>query len=51
MYSTMEEIKTELRQLCEDYIDMLDTMRNENIISEEVYNECKSGKNNFLEME
>jgi hypothetical protein len=49
MYNDIEEIKAELKQLCTDYVDILDRMKQEKIISQEVYNECTSKKIFFLD--
>lgn len=45
----LEEIKEELQQLCTDYLDILQHLKNQKIISEETFNICSLNKNSFLE--
>ncbi|MEG1410682.1 MAG: hypothetical protein RSD36_12665 [Terrisporobacter sp.] len=45
----IKEIKGELNQLCEEYINIITKMKNENIINRDTYHKCISNKVDFLE--
>ncbi|CAH2215254.1 hypothetical protein [Tepidibacter aestuarii] len=48
MNRDIELIKSELESLCKDFVDMLDNMRDKDIINEEEYIEYTSKKFEFL---
>lgn len=45
----IKEIKEELDQLCKDYIDIANKMKNKEIINDDIYLKCVSNKIEFLE--
>lgn len=45
----IKEIKEELDQLCKDYIDIANKMKNKEIINDNIYLKCVSNKIEFLE--
>ncbi|GAA0702789.1 hypothetical protein GCM10008904_09540 [Paraclostridium ghonii] len=45
----IKEIKEELDQLCKDYIDIVNKMKNKEIINDDIYLKCISSKLEFLE--
>ncbi|MGL4911706.1 MAG: hypothetical protein ACRC3Y_04665 [Romboutsia sp.] len=49
MYSSIDEIKKELKNLCNEYIDILEKLKEENIITKETFEVCSSNKISFLE--
>ncbi|MBS5788664.1 MAG: hypothetical protein KIC98_12245 [Clostridioides difficile] len=49
MYSSMEEIKKELQELCNEYLNILDNLKNDDIISQDTYDKCSEQKVSFLE--
>ncbi|CEI74346.1 MULTISPECIES: hypothetical protein [Romboutsia] len=50
MYSNnKDDIKKELKSLCADYVNILEKLKKEKIISEETYNTCSLKKISFLE--
>ncbi|MBU5308632.1 hypothetical protein NSA24_10795 [Clostridioides mangenotii] len=49
MYSSMEEIKKELQELCNEYLTILDNLKNDDIISQDTYDKCSEQKVSFLE--
>lgn len=49
MYSNINEVKKELKELCMEYVNILETLKNENIITEDTYEKCTSNKIIFLE--
>ncbi|MGL5330387.1 MAG: hypothetical protein ACRDD7_14045 [Peptostreptococcaceae bacterium] len=48
MYS-IEEIKKELDQLCEEYVNALEGLKNKKEISEDTFEKCVSSKVLFLD--
>lgn len=48
MYNNIEDVKKELEQLCEDYIEALELLKNKDILSRDTFNECVSNKILFL---
>ncbi|MEJ8555212.1 hypothetical protein [Tepidibacter sp. Z1-5] len=49
MSKEVEVIRLELKSLCQEFMDTLNKMKDQNIISEEEYNEYSSKKIEFLE--
>lgn len=49
MYNNIEDVKKELDQLCEEYIEVLKNLKNKNIISKDTFDECISSKVVFLD--
>lgn len=49
MYNNIEGVKKELEQLCEDYIEALELLKNKNIVSNDTFEECVSNKVLFLD--
>ncbi|MCR8745932.1 hypothetical protein [Romboutsia lituseburensis] len=49
MYSSMDKIKEELKELCNEYIHILEQLKDDEIITEETYDICSSSKVSFLE--
>jgi len=45
----MEEIKKELQELCNEYLNILDNLKNDDIISQDTYDKCSEQKVSFLE--
>ena len=45
----IEEIKEELDKLCTDYLDILQQLKSQDLISEETFKVCSINKNSFLE--
>lgn len=45
----IKEIKGELNQLCEDYINILNKMKDNKIINSDIYCKCTLNKVTFLE--
>lgn len=49
MYSNTEDIKKELKQLCIDYLDILQRLKDEDIINKETFELCSHSKRIFIE--
>ncbi len=49
MYSSTEDVKKELQQLCNDYLDILQRLKDEDIINKETFDLCSLSKKIFLE--
>ncbi|WP_200865886.1 hypothetical protein [Metaclostridioides mangenotii] len=49
MYSSMDEIKKELQELCSEYLTILDDLKDEELISQDTYEKCSAQKVSFLE--
>lgn len=49
MYSSIEKVKKELQQLCNDYLDILKRLKDEDIINKETFDSCSLSKKIFLE--
>ena len=45
----IEDIKEELEKLCTDYLDILQQLKNKELISEETFKIYSINKNSFLE--
>ena len=45
----VEDIKEELDKLCIDYLDILQQLKSQDLISEETFKVCSINKNSFLE--
>ena len=45
----VEEVKEELKKLCTDYLNILQQLKNEDLISEETFEKCSINKKSFLE--
>ena len=45
----VEEVKDELKKLCTDYLNILQELKNNEIINEEMFNTCSLNKRIFLE--
>ena len=45
----IEEVKDELKQLCTDYLNILQELKNKEIISEELFEKYSVNKKSFLE--
>ena len=49
MYSSIDEIKKELNNLCSEYIRILEILKEKEIITKETFQECSCNKISFLE--
>lgn len=49
MYSSIDDIKLELRELCIEYVNILEKLKNDEVISHETYEQCTSSKISFLQ--
>lgn len=49
MCSTKEEIKEELKELCMEYIALLEKLKNNKIIDENTFLNCAKSKSLFIE--
>ncbi len=49
MYSSTEDIKKELQQLCNEYLGILEKLKDEDIINKETFDLCSCSKLSFLE--
>lgn len=49
MYSSMDDIKKELKELCSEYVNILGKLKEEEIITKEIFETCSSNKISFLE--
>lgn len=49
MYNSTDEVKKELKELCSEYINILEKLKEEQIINEETFEICSSNKISFLE--
>ena len=49
MYNNIEDVKKELEQLCEEYIEVLKDLKNKNVISEDTFDNCVGSKILFLD--
>lgn len=47
----IEEIKGELNQLCKDYVGILNDMKDNNIINDDIFNTCAVNKIIFFQEE
>lgn len=45
----VEEVKNELKKLCTDYLNILQQLKEQEIISEETFDMCSINKKTFLE--
>ncbi|MGL5694211.1 MAG: hypothetical protein ACRCXA_09040 [Peptostreptococcaceae bacterium] len=45
----IEDIKKELEQLCEEYVDVLEGLKNKKEITEDTFEKCVSNKVLFLD--
>ena len=45
----IEEVKDELKQLCTDYLNILQELKNKEIINEEIFKKYSVNKKSFLE--
>ena len=45
----IEEVKDELRQLCTDYLNILQELKKQEIINEELFEKYSVNKKSFLE--
>lgn len=45
----VEEVKEELKKLCTDYLNILQQLNNEDLISEETFKRCSINKKSFLD--
>jgi len=45
----IEEVKDELKQLCTDYLNILQELKNQEIIDEELFEKYSVNKKSFLE--
>ncbi len=45
----IKDIKEELDKLCTDYLDILQQLKSQELISEETFKKCSINKNSFLE--
>ncbi|MEG1311033.1 MAG: hypothetical protein RSC84_04000 [Peptostreptococcaceae bacterium] len=49
MYSSIDDVKKELKELCGQYVNILEKLKEENVINEETFEICSSSKVLFLE--
>ncbi|CEP81512.1 hypothetical protein QJR30_00015 [Paraclostridium sordellii] len=45
----IKDIKEDLNHLCQEYINIITKMKDEDIINSDLYNKCTSSKIDFLE--
>lgn len=45
----LEEVKDELNKLCTDYLNILQQLKDQEIINEETFKMCSINKKSFLE--
>lgn len=49
MYSSIDDVKKELKELCSEYVNILEELKQEDIITKETFEICSSNKISFLE--
>lgn len=49
MSNNIDNIKEELKKLCSDYVNALEKLKTEGIITKDTFEICSSSKNLFLE--
>ena len=49
MYSNIDDVKKELKELCLEYVTILEKLKDEKMITEETFEKCSSQKKIFLE--
>ena len=49
MYSSIDDVKKELKELCSEYVNILEKLKEEEIITKETFDTCSSNKVLFLE--
>lgn len=49
MYSSIEDVKKELKELCSEYVNILEKLKDENVINKETFEICSSSKVLFLD--
>ena len=50
MYSNIDDVKKELKELCLEYVTILEKLKDEKMITEETFEKCSSQKKIFLEL-
>jgi uncharacterized protein YutE (UPF0331/DUF86 family) len=45
----MDDIKKEIQKLCDDYIEILEQLKDEGLITDETYETCSAQKRMFLD--
>lgn len=49
MYNNIDDVKNQLEQLCEEYIEILESLKSKNVISKDTFDQCVSNKILFLD--
>ena len=49
MHNSINDIKSDLKELCNEYVSMLEKLKQQGIISTEVFENCTSYKSVFIE--
>lgn len=47
MYSNIDDVKKELKELCLEYVTILEKLKDEKMITEETFEKCSSQKDIF----
>ncbi|WP_009903972.1 hypothetical protein [Clostridioides difficile] len=48
MYSNIDDVKKELKELCLEYVTILEKLKDEKMITEETFEKCSSTKKNIF---
>ncbi|WP_095406043.1 hypothetical protein [Romboutsia maritimum] len=49
MYSSINDVKNDLKELCIEYVMILEKLKNEEIITEDTFIKCTTSKILFIE--
>lgn len=49
MYTNIDDLKDELKELCSEYVTILEKLKEEEVITEETFEKCTSRKILFLQ--
>lgn len=49
MHSDISKIKSDLENLCNEYVKILEKLKEDGIVTDEVFEKCTSVKTSFLE--
>lgn len=49
MHNNINDIKSDLKELCNEYVSMLEKLKQQGIISNEVFENCTLHKSVFIE--
>ena len=48
MYSNIDDVKKELKELCLEYVTILEKLKDEKMITDETFEKCSSQKKNIF---